>query len=80
MMFLSRHVSDVTGLEVRSEWQYLEDPHRVGAVFLTLDLPSDLSEPVKKGLLRSVEHCTVKNTLENPPKISIRTEIKNNPL
>lgn len=72
MMFLSRRIRDLKGLEVQSSWKYSEDPHRVEEISLTVLLPRGVSESEKKGLLRTLEHCTVKNTLENPPNIMIK--------
>ena len=69
--YLKRRVKDLTGLEVRISWQYLEDPHRVGAIYLTIFPPRVLTEPERKGLLRSVEHCTIENTLKHTPDIRI---------
>lgn len=71
MTFLRRRIPDLTGLEVRSRWQYSEDPHRVGAIHLTIVSPQVLTEPERRGLLRSIEHCTVENTLKHPPKIRL---------
>ena len=73
MAFLRRRISDLTGLEVECDWQYAENPHRVGTIDLKVVLPACLSEQEKEGLLRSVEHCTVKNTLEHPPRIRVTT-------
>jgi uncharacterized OsmC-like protein len=69
--FLERRIPDLTGLEVRSSWQYSEDPHRVGTIHLTIVSPHVLLESRRKGLLRTVEHCTVENTLKHTPKIHI---------
>ncbi|MCK4952552.1 OsmC family protein [Candidatus Bathyarchaeota archaeon] len=71
MIFLKRRFADLKGLEVRSSWKYSEDPHRVGVIQLEIIFPHSLTEPERKGLLRSVEHCTVENTLKHPPKIRI---------
>jgi ribosomal protein S12 methylthiotransferase accessory factor len=71
MTFLSRRTKDLNGLEVESSWNFAENPHRVGGISLTVKLPWKISESERKGLLRSVEHCTVKNTLEHPPNILI---------
>lgn len=71
MTFLERRIPALSGLEVRSTWQYSETPHRVGTMHLSIVLPRRLSEPEKRGLLRTVEHCTVGNTLRHPPKIQI---------
>ncbi len=71
MTFLKRRISTFSGLEIRSTWQYLEDPHRVGTIHLSIVLPQRLSEYEKRGLLRIVQHCTVENTLKYPPQIHI---------
>ena len=76
--FLSHRTINLSGLGVRCSWQYSETPHRIGSIDLTINIPSALvlTEPEKKGLLRSVEHCTIKNTLEHPPIIRIVTSTK----
>jgi uncharacterized OsmC-like protein len=71
MTFLKRRISTFSGLEIRSTWLYLEDPHRVGTIHLSIVLPQRLSEYEKRGLLRIVQHCTVENTLKHPPQIHI---------
>ncbi|RLI51813.1 OsmC family peroxiredoxin [Candidatus Bathyarchaeota archaeon] len=71
MTFLKRRISTFSGLEIRSTWLYLEDPHRVGTIHLSIVLPQRLSEYEKRGLLRIVQHCTVENTLKYPPQIHI---------
>lgn len=71
MTFLKRRISTFSGLEIRSTWLYLEDPHRVGTIHLSIVLPQRLSEYEKRGLLRTVQHCTVENTLKYPPQIHI---------
>ena len=74
MTFLSRRIKDLKGLEVESSWNFAENPHKVGEISLTVKLPCEISESEKKGLLRSIEHCTIKNTLEHPPNIRIRLD------
>lgn len=69
--FLRRRIPNLIGLEVQSSWQYSENPHRVGAMHLTIVTPRVLTESEKGGLLRTVEHCTVENTLKRIPSISI---------
>lgn len=71
MTFLSRRIKDLKGLEVESSWSFAENPHRIGEISLSVKLPVKISESERKGLLRSVEHCTIKNTLEYPPKIIV---------
>ena len=69
--FLERRIPSLSGLEVRSSWQYSEDPHRIGTITLSIVLPQTLSTRTKQGLLKTVEHCTVKNTLKHAPIIQI---------
>jgi uncharacterized OsmC-like protein len=71
MTFLERRIPTLSGLEVRSTWHYVENPHRVGTIHLYIVLPQRLSDHEKRGLLRTVEHCTVGNTLRHPPQIQI---------
>ena len=70
VVFLERRIPTFSGLEVRSTWQYSEDPHRVGTIHLSIVIRQSLPEYEKRGLLRTVEHCTVENTLKHPPKSS----------
>lgn len=69
--FLKRRIPDLTELEVQSRWQYSEAPHRVGAIHLTIVFPNIITAPEKRGLLRTVEHCTIGNTLKHTPNIRI---------
>jgi putative redox protein len=69
--FLKRHMTDLTGLTVESTWQYTEDPHRIGAMQIRIVFPSSLTKAEKDGLLRTVDHCTVENTLKHVPSVTI---------
>jgi len=71
--FLRRRIADLRGLEVRCDWQYSENPHRVGTIDLAIVLPAEPTEREKEGLLRSVGQCTVKNTLEHSPIVRVTT-------
>ncbi len=73
--FLERRIPDLKGLEVLCNWQYSESPHRVGAVNLTIVTPRVLTESEKRGLLRTIEHCTVENTLKRTPSMSIDIKV-----
>ena len=73
-LFLKRRIKDLKGLEIKATWQFLEDPHRVGIINLLVVPPRTLTESEKSGLLKTIEHCTVENTLKNTPDIKI--EIK----
>jgi putative redox protein len=69
--FLERRIPTLAGLEVRSTWEYSENPHRVGTIHLTIVLPKRLRKHEKKGLLRTVEQCTIENTLKHSPTIHL---------
>jgi uncharacterized OsmC-like protein len=69
--FLRRHIPDLAGLEVQSTWHYSEKPHRIGAMHFIIHVPHVLTEAQNRGLLRTVEHCTVENTIKHDPTISI---------
>ena len=66
--FLARHglPDDVT---VTADWSMDRPPARVGGVVLTVatvELPDELTERFQ----RTISHCTVHNTLEQPPKVT----------
>lgn len=65
----ARH--DLADLEVSIDWEYVEDPYRVGRYTLVLDWPT-LPEDRRAAALRVARHCTVEHTLEHPPAIDIR--------
>jgi uncharacterized OsmC-like protein len=57
-------------LEIALDWEYVDDPFRVGRYDLTLHWPG-LPEGRRAAALRVAEHCTVKNTLRVPPEIGV---------
>lgn len=71
--FLRRHGLPVDGLEVRCRYRWAENPHRVGAIAITVDAPG-LTRDKRPAFERVVEHCTVHNTLQNPPKVTLEVE------
>ncbi|GHB31699.1 hypothetical protein GCM10010306_026000 [Streptomyces umbrinus] len=73
--YVRRHGLDGVGLRVRSEFTMAGDrPARVGAVRITLTPPPGLSEQRRTALLAVASHCTVHNTLRQPPEIEIELE------
>ena len=74
-VYLKRRIKNLNKFEVRSSWQYLEDPHRIGSINLTVISPSELTKPEINGLIRSVDHCTIKNTLKYGPNVKIEIKI-----
>jgi len=67
-----RHQIQTEGFTTDVGWSMAEQPHRVGAVQLTLHLPTELA-PVHQGKLLKVAHgCTVHQSLTVPPQVEIR--------
>jgi len=72
--FLARRIPDLQGLTVKADWQYADNPHRVVAVHIRLLVPRELADPEVRGLQRTIQHCTVSNTLKGVPKIDIAVD------
>jgi uncharacterized OsmC-like protein len=69
--FLRRHHLPVEGLGVSCDYEWEEDPHRIGGISVTIDAPG-LTEEKRTAFTRVVEHCTVHNTLLLPPQIAMQ--------
>ena len=57
-------------LAVEVRWTFAEEPHRVGAMAITLDWPS-LPEARREAAKRAVALCPVHRTLSLPPAIAV---------
>lgn len=60
-----------TGVEVTVTAEKLKQPARLGNFCVHVVSPISLSEEQTEGLMRSVHHCLVHNTLLAPPEIKI---------
>ena len=60
-----------TGVEVTVTAEKLKQPARVGNFRVNVLCPVSLTEEQTEGLMRSVHHCLVHNTLLTPPEIAI---------
>jgi putative redox protein len=69
--YLSRHGISRDGLQVSAEFDMAAHPARVGAVRLRIRVPSALPGKRIPGLLAVASHCTVENTLSQPPQVDI---------
>ena len=70
--YLARHGLDSEGLAVRAAYAIGGRPNRVLSMDLELDLPPGIPESRREPLLVVASHCTVHNTLADPPAVSIR--------
>jgi putative redox protein len=68
--FLRRNGLTTDGLKVTSEYEWAENPHRVGGIDLAVVVPG-LTDAKREAFARVVEHCTVHNTLNHPPAIRL---------
>lgn len=69
--YLVRHELPVDGLQVRAHWEMAARPARVARVQLEISVPRGLPPERRDGLLAVASHCTVHNTLEDPPDVTI---------
>lgn len=73
--FLRRHDLPAEGLAVDCGFGFAPDrPARVGKVELVVHLPDGFPEERRRAFLSVVEHCTVHNSLTQPPEIGIALE------
>lgn len=69
--YCARHQIPCEGFTIDVEWTYAEQPHRVGAVKLRVNLPSELTPEQREKLLKVAHGCTVHQSLVVPPKVEI---------
>jgi LmbE family N-acetylglucosaminyl deacetylase/uncharacterized OsmC-like protein len=69
--FLARHDLPTTGLAVDATFTMAARPARVGAITLHLELPPGVPEEKRAALLAVASHCTVHNSLEAAPAVTI---------
>jgi putative redox protein len=68
--FLRRHGLSAAGVEVDCDYSWAENPHRVGAIQLTVLAPA-LTDAKREAFNRVIEHCTVHNSLRTPPDVRV---------
>lgn len=70
----SRNLAE-SGVEVSVTAEKLKQPARLGNFGIHVVCPVALTEEQTEGLMRSVHHCLVHNTLLAPPEIKIELAI-----
>jgi uncharacterized OsmC-like protein len=73
----SRNLAE-TGVEVTVTAEKLKQPARVGNFRIHVMCPVSLTEEQTEGLMRSVHHCLIHNTLLTPPEIKIELAMADN--
>jgi putative redox protein len=72
VQYLRTRNLDDRGVEVTVTAEKLKQPVRIGNFRIQVTCPIALTEEQEQGVMRSVHHCLVHNTLLNPPEIEIK--------
>jgi uncharacterized OsmC-like protein len=72
--YLRRHELPLEGLAVSVDYEIGERPARVTSMNIRLALPAGIPAERVPGLMAVASHCTVHNSLEHPPEITIKAE------
>jgi len=78
--YLARHKLNRDGLHITAAFTTATDrPARVAAVRLTIQVPGGIPPSRQAALLAVASHCTVHNTLRQPPDIAIELSQRHGP-
>jgi putative redox protein len=70
--YLARHGFDRAGLRTHAEFDLATDrPARVAAIRITVQTPDGFPATRLPALAAVASHCTVHNTLANPPEVTV---------
>jgi len=70
--YLDRHHLSTDGLTVSASYLMASGPPRVSEIHLDIELSDEVPAQRREALLAVASHCTVHNTLDNPPAVTIR--------
>jgi putative redox protein len=73
--FLARHGLPTNGLGLEARYELAARPNRVGTIAISLRVPRGVPEDKLPALLAVARHCTVHNSLEAPPDVSIELAV-----
>lgn len=69
--YLARHDLPTDGLAVVATFDMEERPARVGRIEVSVEVPDGVPDERRAALLAVAAHCTVHNTLERAPEVTI---------
>jgi putative redox protein len=75
VQYLKTRNLDDSGVEVSVTAEKLKQPARLGNFRIRVVCPVSLTQEQNEGLMRSVHHCLVHNTLLSPPQIQIELAV-----
>lgn len=70
-MFCDRHKIPLEGMNITLEWNVMKKPSRVGEFQVKILFKNNIDLDLQQGIIRMVKHCTVHNTINNPPEIDV---------
>jgi uncharacterized OsmC-like protein len=70
----TRHLAS-EGVQVSVSAEKLKAPARLDNFHIRVESPVCLTNEQQEAMMRSVEHCLIKNTLLNPPQVDIELEV-----
>lgn len=69
--FLARHDLRSDGLSVLASFAMAARPARVSDIQVSITVPDGVPEDMHERLLAVASHCTVHNTFETPPRVTV---------
>jgi len=74
-MFCDRHEIPMEGMNIVLEWNTVKKPSRVGELQVKILFKKNIDPELQQGIVRMVKHCTVHNTINNPPVINVSISV-----
>lgn len=71
MRYLVRHNLPTDGLDVTATYTLAKHPARVADIGIEITVPDGIPDENREPLLAMASHCTLHNTLKDPPAVSI---------
>jgi uncharacterized OsmC-like protein len=71
VVFSDRHQINLEGMKIDLHWHLADDPHRIGEIGVSVNIPHQLTAEQKQTLTHVAHSCLIHNTLTHPAKISV---------
>ncbi|WP_455282212.1 OsmC family protein [[Eubacterium] cellulosolvens] len=75
-MFCDRHKIPMEDMNIVLEWNMAKNPSRVGELQAKIVFKKNIDTVLQQGIIRMVKHCTVHNTMNNPPEVNVSISIR----
>lgn len=72
--YLARHHLPEDGLGVTASFSIAQRPVRVGGITVHVAVPDGLTDEQRRAVLAVASHCTVHNTLHQPPVVTVELD------